>query len=525
MPALPLRKLAFERGRTHKPCVKSTARRFCAWLLLALAVPLSAQTNKTGPEPIYVTLWFDTEDYMLPASDDSAKRLAELLTQKKIPATFKVVGEKARTLERRGRKDVIAALRKHTIAYHSDFHSVHPAPSEYLAECGLLDGIEEFVRREGDGAGDVRRIFGVKTLGCYGQPGSSWAAQAVAGLRQIGVAPSGVPCYVDEGTHIGLDEKPFWYCGALNVYHMGRNYTRMDLHDPAAVEPAKKEVTSIANRLRAKEGGGLISIFYHPCEWVHQQFWDGVNFAHGANPPREEWKAPPQRTAAETDGAFQRFGEYVDHIKAIPSVKFITATDLPKFYSDSTRERVAKEDLGAMAERILNTTNGLTFQVIGKNSYSIADQFELLIQALRPARNGKPSQLATSPLLGPDQDSGSNTMTELNALQFRDTLADVDEFVRVNHRIPPRVFVGAETVTPASFLHALAFVYAKRSHGQQAERIPIGQTQAILPERYVAKDTSNLFGGWVIHKEGFRAPKILEIARLQTWTLKPALLN
>ncbi len=93
-------------------------------------------------------LWFDTEDYLLPADDDAAKRLAELLSERGIRATFKVVGEKARTLERRGRTDVIAALKKHDIGYHSNFHSVHPTPTEYLAECGWLDGVAEFVRRE-----------------------------------------------------------------------------------------------------------------------------------------------------------------------------------------------------------------------------------------------------------------------------------------------------------------------------------------------------------------------------------------
>jgi hypothetical protein len=45
----------------------------------------------------------------------------------------------------------------------------------------------------------------------------------------------------------------------------------------------------------------------------------------------------------------------------------------------------------------------------------------------------------------------------------------------------------------------------------------------ILPARHIAKDTPELFGGWIIHKEGFRAPKILEVARLQAWTLKPAI--
>src|SRR5258706_7369712 len=50
------------------------------------------------------------------SDDDAAKRLAELLTQRGIRATFKVVGEKARVLEKRGRTDVIDALKKHDIA-------------------------------------------------------------------------------------------------------------------------------------------------------------------------------------------------------------------------------------------------------------------------------------------------------------------------------------------------------------------------------------------------------------------------
>src|SRR5437764_3290670 len=107
-----------------------------ALLFLAafLAAPLALRA--ASPE-VDLILWFDTEDYLLPADDDAAKRLAEMLTQKGVRATFKVVGEKARVLEKRGRIDVIEALKKHDIGYHSNFHSVHPTPSEYLAECGL----------------------------------------------------------------------------------------------------------------------------------------------------------------------------------------------------------------------------------------------------------------------------------------------------------------------------------------------------------------------------------------------------
>src|SRR3954454_24734332 len=126
-------------------------RTFCgmvlAWLMLTPAVVVwgQGQPAAKGSPRVDVILWFDTEDYLLPADDDAAKRLAEMLSARGVRATFKVVGEKARVLEKRGRTDVIAAMQKHDIAYHSNFHSVHPTPTEYLADCGLLDGIAEFV--------------------------------------------------------------------------------------------------------------------------------------------------------------------------------------------------------------------------------------------------------------------------------------------------------------------------------------------------------------------------------------------
>ena len=71
-----------------------------AALLLLLAACASAPPPSpvSGAPKMYILLWFDTEDYLLPASDDAALRLAEFLTKEGVPTTFKVVGEKARTL-------------------------------------------------------------------------------------------------------------------------------------------------------------------------------------------------------------------------------------------------------------------------------------------------------------------------------------------------------------------------------------------------------------------------------------------
>jgi hypothetical protein len=507
--------------------------KFCLAMLLASGAAVLASLFLAAEPPcrVNVILWFDTEDYLLPADDDASKRLAEMLTERGLRATFKVVGEKARVLERRGRSDVIAALQKHCIGYHANFHSVHPAPAEYLAECGLLDGVAEFARREGGGAADVRRIFSVPTLACYGQPGSSWAPQAILALGSIGVASHGIPCYVDEGEQVGLDHKPFWYAGAINVFQMGENCTRMDLHDPAAVEPAKRRVAAIAERLRREPDTGLISIFYHPCEWVHREFWDGVNFSRGANPPREQWKAPRQLPAEETDAAFRRFGEYIDYIRSLPGVKFVTAAELPELYPDEVRSAgVSEADLADLATRLVSGgALGIDFQVIGRRAYSAADQFELLALAMGKLSAGEDLRfpLPVQGLWGPDNAPPEPCpKAPLPWLAFRDTVRDVLNFTQTQRRVPARVFVGAEPVPPADFLLALAAAYDSfRKHGKLPleEGLSLGNNPEVLPARHIGADTPGLFGGWIIHKEDFRAPKLLALARLQAWTLKPAI--
>src|SRR5438876_4417351 len=92
----------------------------------------------------YVVLWFDTEDYIDPIADDAALRIANDLTRLGVHATFKLVGEKARVLQKRGRTDVIEALSRHSIRYHSDWHSIQPVPALALEHLGWLEGADEF---------------------------------------------------------------------------------------------------------------------------------------------------------------------------------------------------------------------------------------------------------------------------------------------------------------------------------------------------------------------------------------------
>jgi hypothetical protein len=162
-------------------------------------------------------------------------------------------------------------------------------------------------------------------------------------------------------------------------------------------------------------------------------------------------------------------------------------------------------------------------------AFSPADQLELLATATAAVLDGQRPQfpLRTAGLLGPDGPAPVESSAQHIAwTAYRDTVRDVVDFMKVGRRVPARVFVGAKAIPPADFLVALASVwtsYAQTGKFPIEAGVDLPKNAELLPARHIAADTPGLFGDWVIHEEGFRAPKILEVARWQAWTLKPAL--
>ncbi len=458
-------------------------------ILLAGLLLISSVARAGGP--VYVVLWFDTEDYIEPSSDDAALRIAQDLTAAGVHATFKVVGEKARVLEQRGRRDVIAALSKQTIGYHSNWHSVHPTPSEYLLHFGFLEGADEFERREAAGLADVRRIFGTQPV-CYGQPGNSWAPQTNLALRRLNI-----PVYLDEGEHVGLEEQPFWYGGLLYVFQMGRNQFRAELNVGAEDPAAYKRFDETAQRL-ASAGGGTISVYYHPNEFVTTEFWDAGNFAHGVNPPRESWVRPHRRTADDSERCYGVLRRFVEHMKSRPGVQFASARDLLTIYETGVPQAV---DRKAIAEHL---SRRIVFREVAGQMLSPADMLVALL-GLEPHVVDGPTTAAISTWPRPS----------IPAAAFQAATADAADFVRHNHRLPAQVFLGAQTLSLADFAATLAGSIA---NPQADVRVVRGKIEF---EQYFATDPKKPFD-WIIHPAGFSGGPLLEIARLQGWTLKPA---
>ncbi len=503
----------------------SRSPRWLAVLLLAALAALAVPSARAADSPanVYVLLWFDTEDYLLPADDDATKHLAEFLTAEGIRGTFKLVGEKARVLERRKRTDVIAALKKHEIGYHSNFHSTQPSPAMYLSNLGWDEGVAEFDRREGPGRDDVERIFGVAPT-TYGQPGSSWAPQSYGAMKKWGMR-----VYLDGGRHVGVDAKPHYYCGLLNLYWLA-HMPRVSLADPKDV-PAAEEKFAAARTALLAEGGGAVSIIYHPCEFVHKKFWDGVNFRAGANPPPDKWVVPPQKTPEETKTAFDNFERYVRFMKRFPDVRFITASDAAKLYHDAAAGRrwdPFNDDKAFAEVRAIASAVGdeVTFQTHKGYTLAPAEVFFLLNDFVAAAAERKLRTLG--PSFSPYGPTGSVPVltepVETDVSQFLRTSRDVAAYVRRHGRVPSAVWLGSKPVPPEAYLRTLAQVVLKLDGREWHEPTVTVRPTKLAAAKYVSADDPKLWG-WVIFPPGFRAPELMDLARRQAWTIKPALLD
>jgi hypothetical protein len=234
------------------------------------------------------------------------------------------------------------------------------------------------------------------------------------------------------------------------------------------------------------------------------------------------------RPAAETERAFADFEQFIRFIKAQDGVRFVTATDMASLYADRAMDRTfTRNDLLELARAI---EKEISFAVSPSYALSAADIFSLLTAAGSGLIDGAtiPAGVKVTRLDGPIRaftpSAGALRSSSFRWSAFAAAIRDTAEYCRTHQRIPDEVWIGAESVSPADFLAMLA--------GALEQVITSGQTPALVErrsgrytaDRYVAEDSPKLWG-WVIFPEGFHAPHLMELARLQAWTLKPAVLN
>ena len=100
----------------------------------------------------------------------------------------------------------------------------------------------------------------------------------------------------------------------------------------------------------------------------------------------------------------------------------------------------------------------------------------------------------------------------------------VSRFIGRNGFMPSSIKLGETAeLDPSDFLATLAGLSKVLvSGGSVSESLPVRRARMILEDKFVDDAAFKRACEWGILPRGFKAPKILEQAKLQTWTLVPA---
>ncbi len=133
--------------------------------------------------------------------------------------------------------------------------------------------------------------------------------------------------------------------------------------------------------------------------------------------------------------------------------------------------------------------------------------------------------LRITPLDGParafEPSAGGPRSARYEWQAFAAAIRDVAAYCDARRRIPDEVWVGAENLSPEDYLATLAgALETSIASGRpvQVER----RTGRFTAAASVAEDSPKLWS-WPIFPEGFHAPRLMDLARLQSWTIKPAI--
>lgn len=461
---------------------------------------------------VYLVIRFDTEDFLLQDSDDSTLRLANTLDACQVRGNFNITGKKIEGLLRRGRGDVINALKKHDITSHSYGHSLHPSVREYLSETGWSDGIVEFTRRESGMVDLIRQTFAKAPIG-YGHGGGNWAPQAYGAMHALGMK-----VYTSMWSYLKTGPTPYWYCGILQ---MDTTLRSGDVDNP---EKGLEIHLESAQKARSM-GGGLLNFAAHDCNYTTGEYWDEVNFRNGAMPPENEWKTPCPFPKEKQEERWLGFERYLQYALSDQNLRVVTPTEICSLYADRQREHAFScKELAALAE---DSIEELGFRPFGGGYLSAAEIFHLLVNfsVSKLTQPGFPLEHFIVNTFGPVRRCQTDTRaTCLPWHHFEASLIDVSDYLAVHRHIPAGIRVGSMLISAADYLSTLASVFSAIAAGNIPATVPVMRAQ-LLTENLLDEEQVCDIWRWLTPDQSFTTPGLLELAKLQCWTYKPATLS
>ena len=484
-----------------------------ATILLLGSLLLFSLTCSQPKKKTYVVICFDVEDYITPASegvDDIPKWIADTMSEVGVTGTFFVIVEKARSLEKRGRQDVIQAMARHDIGSHTNYGSIHPTVTEILEKADWEQGVKTMYERESAGIDELQRIFGVP-VSTLARHGGSYGPQLVYALSRMGKG------YVYSPIHLP-GHHAVWFCNTLNFYgdygSFDDTYYRDDLFNPN-LDSLK------ANFAKDIEGIDVINFFAcHPCKVRTVQFWD-FNYYYGANPDSSQWKTPELRPLESMKTARKNFRRLMEFLKSRDDIQITTYRELMKRFSYQ-KDEIQKKDLTRLAHRVINEK-----AVVIDDYFSPAELFSALTRSIVDyAETGSiASSIGRRAPLGPMQMPIEQPELEQVTREQVNALARAANAYIIEHNsLPAWLDVDGKRIGTGSLLALFSNLYLDIVAGKPAaqyavlpfDAYPKENAEAIIADVRACKT-------WPVHRPDLDMSNLVEMTKMQLWTLKPAL--
>jgi hypothetical protein len=466
---------------------------------------------------VYVYICFDVEDLVHPDSDDIARDIGEMLADEGVVASMYVVGEKARLWEERGRIDVIAAVGQHDVGFHTNRHSIHPTVSEYLADKDWPAGVAEAIRQEGPGVQDLARIFGIYPS-TWGTPGSSWGPQIPAATRQLGI-PANTYSHARSG-----ETGACWFAGQLCYadflyFPGGEDSYTTDATFEASLSTLLQQLTDAH-----KQGFSCMGIFAaHPTRLRYTIFWDQLNFARGQNTAPSDYRFSPRRSDEEYGTSLRNLRRMILAVRDLPGVELISTRALNNHFALENGP-IAWSNIRQLAQATVDN------HAIGAENplASSAQTLDLLARALIRLVDGPPPpylllRRVLGPLDSPPALAKSMRVNEDVALALCHQLTD---YISQTGHLPISLAVNNVPVGPGALLRGLARTYLELDSGQRHDGITLqpGPEEPAIAARLAEENIYQQLPGWPPHSPDLKLDQLALHTRLQSWSLKPAVL-
>jgi peptidoglycan/xylan/chitin deacetylase (PgdA/CDA1 family) len=480
-------------------------------LIVILALG-TAGSHSSSKAKMFLVVNFDVEDYIIPESehiDDIPKWLADIMSEEGVTGTFFVIGEKARSLEKRGRRDVIAAMAKHDIGSHTNYGSIHPTVTEQLEKADWENGVRQMFDQESAGVKELERIFGrpVTTLARHG---GSYGPQLVGALGRMNVGYAGSPVYLPGRSVV-------WFCNALNFYGQydgfDNAYYRDDLFEPL-FDKLKAELPKLAQTVE------VLPLFAgHPTKIRAEQFWD-LNYYDGKNPRPGEWKTPELRPLASMKTAQKNFRRMMRYLKNQEGIEVTTFRSLMDLYSYQ-KEFLAGAELREIAVDSLKKKT-----VVTSEYFSPAEAFAGFAKSIGEyqVHGSLPQKLKTIRPLGPPEMPVSQPEISHVPLKNVYKLArKADEYIRQVGSLPSFLTVGNTRIGTGSLFALFSAVYLDmNSKNLKSDyEVPSFDPYPKTNENEIIRQIKS-YKSWPVHRRDLDMNNIVEMTKMQLWTLKPA---